>query len=142
MKDQRVPRGPVYLLCASVLLSSLPVRAHAPARPADSLQTTGHEIVGGIVAVSVAVGVGATIGIYYALHRPIKGCVTSGSNGLQITSEGSNQTYQLTGTTTAIKPGQVVSLKGRKKSAKGAPPTFDVDKVGKTYGSCAASPAQ
>lgn len=137
MKDLHVPRGPVYLLCASMLLSA------APARATDSLKTQGHEIVAGIVGVGVAAGVGLGVGIYFALHPTIKGCVSTDPDGLQIRDEKDQTMYGLTGATTALKPGEVVKVRGRKKSAKGKSPAtiFRVDSVKKTYGACSATPA-
>lgn len=112
-----------------------------PARP-DSLKTTGTEIVVGIVAVSAAIGVGIGFGVYHATHSSMKGCVTSGPGGIEFTNEGNKKTYLLTGTTTGVTPGTIARLKGKKQSAKrGAPPTFRVDKVAKTYDSCGSSTA-
>ena len=133
MKEHHVLRGSVYLLCVSVLFGSAP----APAQ--TSLKTQGHEIVAGIVGVAAAVGVGIGVGVYFALHPTIKGCV-SDKDGLEIANEKDHAIYRLTGSISDLKPGNVVSVRGRKKSAMGGSPmgAFRVDKVKRTWGTCAA----
>lgn len=134
MKDRRVLRGPVYWLCAFLLLSSVPA-------PADTLKTDAHELEAGIVGVAAAIGVGIGVGVYFALHPTIKGCVSTGPNGLEIRNEKDQAVYQLSGNTSTLKPGEVVSVRGRKRSAKEGSSTsaFRVDKVKKTWGACAVS---
>jgi hypothetical protein len=133
MKDQRVLRGPVYVLWACLFLMSVPARA------GTSLKTQGEEIVTGIVAVAAALGVGIGVGVYFALHPTIKGCVASIPGGLEITNEKDHTNYLLTGATSGLQAGEVVSVRGRKKSAKGGSSmgTFHVNKVKKTLGACA-----
>jgi len=134
MREHHVLRGSVYLLCASVLLGS------APAPAETSLKTQGNEIVAGIIGIAAAVGVGIGVGVYFALHPTIKGCVSSDQDGLEITNEKDHAIYQLTGAVSGLKPGNVVSVRGRKKPAKGGSSTgaFRVDKVKRTWSACAA----
>ncbi|HKF50376.1 MAG TPA: hypothetical protein VKB38_23640 [Terracidiphilus sp.] len=144
MKDKRVPRGPASLLCVSLLLSSLPAQAHVHTRAQNtSLQTQANEIGAGIIGVAAALGIGLGVGIYFALHPTIKGCVSSDPNGLSLKNEKDQVTYALTGATTTLKAGEVVKVRGRKKSASGtsASATFRVDGVKKTYGACSVTPA-
>ena len=126
----------VCLFCVWVSFTAVP--AHA----LDSLKTTSHEIVGAMVGVGVAVGVGVGFGVYYATHPTIKGCVSEGPGGLQLKNDKDQKIYSLTGATTDVKAGEVVSLRGKKKSAKGASTAdfFWVEKVGKSSGTCSSSP--
>src|SRR6266496_1527205 len=120
----------VFLVCACLL--PMNIRAKA-----DSLQNAATAIIVGVAAVGAAIG----IGIYYALHHgnSIKGCVVSGPSGLELQNEGDQQTFQLSGITSDVKPGDRMRVSGKKvKRAKGSSgnPTFLVDKPGKDYGAC------
>lgn len=126
----------ICLLAGSALLTDVPARA------SDNFKTMGHEILAGMIGVGAALGVGIGVGVYYGMHPAIKGCIAQGPNGLELTSDKNHQVYQLTGTTTALKAGEVVSVRGRKKTVKSTPPaeTFRVDKLRKTFGTCSATP--
>lgn len=122
----------ICLLCLSLLPTNVPARA-------DTLQNDAHAIVFGIVAVSAAI---VGVALYFALHHSasIKGSVASGPNGLEIRNEGDQLTYQLAGLTSAAKSGDVVRVKGKKKSAKGsAGPTFEIKTLARDYGACSAA---
>lgn len=133
MKRRWFHRALVCVLCGCL---STPVCARA-----DTLKTDAREIVAGIFGVAAAIGVGVGVGVYFALHPTLKGCVSKGPNGLEITNDKDQAVYELMGDTTALTAGEIVSVRGRKKSAKGGSSTrlFRVDKVKKTWGACAAS---
>ncbi len=121
----------ICLFCFSLLPVNVPAKA-------DKLTTDVNLIVIGIVAVGAAIGVG----IFFAFHHAssIKGCAASGQNGLEITNNGDHLTYLLAGITDGVKPGDIVKVKGKKKSAKGsAAPTFVVHSFSKDYGACSAT---
>jgi hypothetical protein len=122
-----------------VLIVVLSVVLATPAR-ADSLKTTGDEIVIGIVAVTAAIAVVVTIVvIHYSKKRTITGCVTSGQNGMTVTDEKDKQVYALSGDTTGIKPGDRMKLQGKKTTPKGSgkPLAWETKEVTKDFGVCA-----
>jgi hypothetical protein len=86
----------------------------------------------GIVAAVAAVGV--TIVVIHD-HHILRGCVASGSNGLELQTS-DEKTYLLEGNTADIKVGERVKLHGSRKKAKDHKDSFNVDKVSKDYGAC------
>ena len=127
-----------FRMCPVVICACfLPLNSTARA---DQLQTDANWIIAGVAATGAAVG----IGIYYAVHHAasIKGCVTSGANGLELQNEGDRQMYQLLGMTADVKPGNRVRVTGkRKKAPSGAAgnTSFLVEKLSKDYGACEVS---
>jgi hypothetical protein len=120
------------------VIIALTVALATPAR-ADKLQTTGEEIVAGIVAVSAAVVVVVVVvAIHYSKRRAITGCVISGENGMSVTDEKDKQIYALSGNTTGVKPGDRMRLKGKKVKSKGADSTrvWEARGVAKDFGVC------
>lgn len=86
-----------------------------------------------------AIGAGIGIGIYVAIrhNHSLTGCAVSGANGLQIQSQGDQQSFALIGEVAGIKSGDRVRVTGKKvKSNAGAPRQFLVEKLGKDYGAC------
>ena len=97
-------------------------------------------IVGGVVLASVIL-VSVEKG-----HHNIKGCVVTSQSGLELRDDKAKETYTLLGATAGTKPGDIVRLHGvKEKESKGstADPSFVVEKVMRTYGSCnvASAPA-
>jgi hypothetical protein len=129
----------IFLLCVLLLPNKAPAEG-----PGMSVETAAGLIIAGVAVAGAAIG----IGIYYSVshsHHSIKGCAVSGPNGLELQNEGDHQTFLLLGITTDVKPGDVVSLKGKKtKAAKGSTsdPTFVVEKLAKNYGACKVAPAK
>ncbi len=106
--------------CVSgILIIALAMVLAIPAR-ASNLKTNEHEIVAGIVGVSVAIGVVVTVLIFHYRSRKtaITGCVIAGENGFTVADEKDKQVYALSGNTTGIKPGDRISLQGRKAKSK------------------------
>jgi len=75
------------------------------------------------------------VGVYFAVHHghSLKGCASSGTDGLQLLNEGNQQTYLLAGNVDGIKPGDRIGVSG-KKSRPGK--KFVVGKLSKDYGPC------
>ena len=110
----------------------------AAAKPADASIPTQSDIVWMGVAIG-AIGAGIGIGIYAAVHHghQLTGCAVSGANGLQLRSEGDQQSYALTGDLAGIKSGDRVHVSGKKEKSKaGVPRQFIVEKFMKDYGAC------
>jgi hypothetical protein len=102
------------------------------------------EVVGiavGIVAVAV-VGTVVLVEVHKA-HHTMKGCVTSGPDGFELTSDGDRKLYILTGATAAVKAGDIVRVHGSKEKAEknsSVPRDFMVEKINRDYGPCGAAP--
>ena len=128
-------RALVCVLCFSLLPTDVPANA------SSNLQTTGHEIVGGIAAVSAAIVVLVVVLVVHNKPATVKGCVASSPSGLELTDSADKFTYLLTGATSDIKAGDVVKVKGKKKHGKsGSLSTFAVKELSKDYGVCPANP--
>jgi hypothetical protein len=117
-----------------VIAACLVVPAHA-----TSLDSTGRNIVIGIVVVSAAIGaVIAVVVIHYSKKRTITGCVGSEGNAITVTDEKDKQTYRLTGHTAGVKAGDRMKLQGKKTSSKvgGNSPGWKITKVDEDLGVC------
>jgi hypothetical protein len=93
----------------------------------------------GIVAVAAAVVVITVVVVHESTKKKaITGCVNSGDNGMSVTDEKDKRIYTLSGNSAGIKPGDRVTLQGKKVKAKGAnaPLAWEVNKVTKDFGAC------
>jgi hypothetical protein len=96
-------------------------------------------VIGGVVA-GTAAGAGL---LYWKLHNRTKlqGCVAG--EGDKLISEKTNQTYNLTNKQQhSLKPGERVELVGKKAKDSLGEPTFEVHKMSKDLGQCAATTAE
>jgi len=96
-------------------------------------------IVGGIAAVAAAVVIVAVVVIHRsAAKRTITGCVNSGQNGMTVTDEKDKQSYALSGNITGIKPGDRMTLQGKKIKMTHAAKTlvWETRKISKDFGIC------
>ena len=96
-------------------------------------------VIGGFAA-GAAAGAGL---LYWKLHNRTKlqGCVAG--EGDKLISEKTNQTYNLTNKQQqSLKPGQRVELLGKKAKDSLGEPTFEVHKMSKDLGQCAATTAE
>jgi hypothetical protein len=120
----------------AVLVIVLSAALVAPAR-AETLQTAGDQVIAGVVVVSVGLGILVTYLIVHHKHSrtAITGCVKSGANGMSLTNEKDQRTYALTGDPVGIKPGNRMSLEG-KRERSGQALVFQALTVTKDYGVC------
>jgi hypothetical protein len=104
----------------AVLIVVLCVALATPAK-ANSFDTTGRNIVIGIVTVTAALAVVITIVVLHESRkdRTITGCVNAAGSGMTITDEKDQQVYALSGNTVGIAPGERMKLKGKKVKSKG-----------------------
>jgi hypothetical protein len=95
-------------------------------------------IAGVIVGVVAAVAVVTIVAIHYSKKRTITGCVNPSANGMTVTDEKDKQIYVLSGDTTNIKPGDRMTLQGKKAKPKAADTTlvWEAKKVTKDLGVC------
>lgn len=120
--------SPVRLkaLAAIILLTTLVVPAHA-----ESLDTAGKQLYAGIAVVSAATVVGVIFLVRHEHHkmRTITGCVASGPAGMSLEADG--KIYPLSGDQKAIRPGEKMTLEGRREGNK-----FQTQSVIKDLGAC------
>jgi len=124
-------------LWRAVLVVVLAVALAAPAR-AESLQTAGEQVVAGIVVVSIAIGVLVTFLIVHYTHKKsaITGCVTAGANGTNtVTDEKDKRTYTISGDPVGIKPGDRMTLEGKRKQS-GKMLVLEAHSLTKDFGAC------
>jgi hypothetical protein len=70
--------------------------------------------------------------------RTITGCVSATDNGMSLTDEGDKRIYALSGNTAGIKPGERMTLYGKKiNSDEGSKPLgWKTDTISKDFGAC------
>jgi hypothetical protein len=133
-----------YLWCG-VLIVALGVTLSTSAEA----QTGGGKIVSNGTIAGVIVGVLAAVVIvaYVVIHessqkRSITGCVIPGASGMSVTDEKDKRSYALSGNTGDIKPGDRVTVEGKKIKPKGVgkPVVWETKTISKDFGSC-QSPA-
>jgi len=120
------------LIVALCMILAIPTQA-------DQLSDDARNAVIGIVAVSVALVVIIVVVVHESKKkRTVTGCVTSGANRMSVTDEKDKRIYALSGNTADIKPGDRVTLQGKKSTPKGAnaPLAWEVNKETKDFGAC------
>ncbi|HZO99096.1 MAG TPA: hypothetical protein VFD30_02265 [Terriglobia bacterium] len=90
----------------------------------------------------IAIGAAAAAGVavaYLALHNrgTVSGCVETADGGPQLVDPKNKRTYALIPGSADLKPGERVSLKGRKIRSDNGEMSFEVQEVKKDYGPCA-----
>lgn len=96
-------------------------------------------IIGGAVAVAAAVVI-VTVVVVHQSHkkRTITGCVNSDEDGMRVTDEKDKLVYALSGNTAGVKPGDRVTLQGKKVKPQdpNKPPSWETTKGIKDFGAC------
>jgi hypothetical protein len=109
-----------------------------PCQSSGSLGPSNGEVIGIIAGTGVAITAGTVVAVNHA-HHTLKGCASTGPDGLELETDSDKKTYSLVGITTGIQAGEVVKLHGNKvKKHKDNPghQEFLVQKVTKDYGPC------
>lgn len=99
---------------------------------------------GEVVGIGVGIGAAVVIGTVVLVHvnhshHEIRGCVSSGPNGLQVQNDSDKKLYTLIGVPANVKVGDIVKVHGDKeKQPKGSTATeeFKVEKMSRDYGPC------
>jgi hypothetical protein len=107
-----------------------------------SFGPSGAQITAAAIGVGAAVVATVVIIEVHHSHHTLKGCVSSGQNGLQVQTQGDTKTYALGGDTANVKVGDLVRFHGsRVKKVKGSAgnQTFTVEKISRDYGPCKVS---
>jgi hypothetical protein len=123
-----------FLLCGAASPSGCPSGQIGPSKG-----EVAGAAVGAVAVVAVTVVVLVEVN---KSHHTLKGCVTTGPDGLKLHELNSQKTYALTGVTANVKVGDVVRVHGSKqkgqKDSAGAQ-DFAVEKMSKDLGPCQAS---
>ena len=111
----------------------------APAAAQTGNSGYGYQgpILGPILAVAAALVVVIIVVVHESTKkRTITGCVNSGETGMSVMDEKDKRIYALSGNTTDIKPGDRVTLRGKKVNPNGAtkPLTWKVNMETKDFG--------
>ena len=94
-------------------------------------------IVGVIVGVVAGVAVVAIVAIHYSKKRTITGCVKPAQNGMTVNDENEQRVYTLSGDTAGVKPGERMTLQGKKiKPNAGNPLGWEITKIRADFGVC------
>jgi hypothetical protein len=129
-------------LWRGALISALCVALAIPAQAQpNSLDNMARNVVIGIVAVSAALVVITVVIVHESRKkRTVTGCVAPGEMryGMSVKDERDKQVYDLSGNTEDIKPGDRVTLQGKKAKPTGAnaPLYWEVIKETKDFGPC------
>jgi hypothetical protein len=130
----------VPFACAGAQSGIKPVRPVAEDKIPSSGQIDGA--LAGIIA-GVVVAVIVVIVLIHRSHRTdksrmITGCVSSAGNGMRLTDEGDKRIYALSGNTTGLKPGERMTLHGKKINSDDAnkPLGWKTDTIVKDFGAC------
>jgi hypothetical protein len=129
------------LLIALSFVLSIPADAQGPAAGGiggfGQIGPSTGTVVGAIVGVVVAVAVVAIVAIHYSKKRTITGCVKPAQNGMIVTDEKDKRVYTLSGDTIGVKPGERMTVQGKKiKPNAGNPLAWEITKIRNDYGVC------
>lgn len=147
MDFQRTPlrtNGALAFVCLTAyLLSGATAPQTCQTQAPTSIGPSGGEVLAAAVGVVAVIVVGTVVLVeVHKSHHTVKGCVSTGPNGVEVTTiEDKPRTYMLDGDTASVKVGDLVRVHGDKiKKAKDstADQVFRVQKINKDYGPCPA----
>ena len=136
MTQKSLWRG-VLIVVLSVVLATQGLADQprlAPTSIGPSKAASAAILIGiGVAAVAVVV----VVAILVTHHKPqtITGCVSSGANGMSVTDEKDKRNYALSGNTAGAKPGDRMTLEGKRKHA-GKALVFEAHTVAADFGRC------
>jgi hypothetical protein len=108
----------------------------------DQIGPSAGEVYGAAAGVAAVIVVGTVVLVeVHKSHHTVKGCVTSGPDGLLVHNERDQKVYALTGLTANVKIGDIVKLNGNKeKNQKDSAGDVDfmIQKMSRDYGPCSA----
>lgn len=115
------------------LIPGLAVTARADFTPVKTI------IVVASTTLAAAIAVVLVVSVHHRRKKiAITGCVLSGGEGMTITDEEDRKTYVVSGDTTGVKPGDRMTLQGKKVKAEGSGKTLEwkLNAVLKDLGAC------
>jgi hypothetical protein len=127
MNPKSLWRGTLIVVLSALLA--------APARADDKPVTIL------IVVAATTLAAAAAVLIVTSVHHRhkkivITGCVTAGEKEMTLTDEQDGRAYMLSGNTTAIKPGDRMSLQGKKTKAINKTLVWETEAVIRNFGIC------
>ena len=128
---------PQTFLWRGFLIAILIVALVSPAGAQD-FSGIAHNAEVGVVVAAVAVAVLVIVLVRVATHhkpQSITGCVHAGPNTMSLTDETDKQDYALSGRTAGVKPGDRMTLQGKRKHTGGML-VFEIQKVAGDLGAC------
>jgi hypothetical protein len=95
------------------------------------------EVIGIITGIAAAIVVVGVV-VYRSAHKQtsLTGCVNADQNGLSLTNSKDKKTYALVGNSADLKPGQQVTINGKKQKDSTGKLSFQVLRLTKNYGVC------
>lgn len=133
------------VLVAALLTNAIGQQPVPKPRPAAALDGVGLKAKATLATAAVVTAVALIgLGTYFIIQRAhtVTGCVTDDPNVLLLHT-GDGKTYVLLGATTNIKANTKIKVRGTKrKMIPGVidQPSFVVEKLNKTYGTCSVAP--
>jgi hypothetical protein len=126
----------VLIIALSVALS---MGAEAQTSQTGNLDFTKDKWLIGLGAAAVVIV--TVVLIHHSKNRTITGCVSSAKNGMSVTDDKDKRLYSLTGNMGGIKPGDRMTLQGKKIKPKDANKTlvWETKKINKDFGVCQPS---
>jgi hypothetical protein len=107
------------------------------AKASSQIGASNGTIVGAIVGIVAGLVVIAIVAIHYSKKRTITGCVKAGQNGMIMNDEKDKLIYTLSGDMAGVKPGERMTLGGKKiKPNRGESLGWEVAKIRTDYGVC------
>jgi len=138
MTRKSIWRG-VLIAVLSVALAA-PIRADKPRLIGTNSGAFEPVSKGAVIGIVVAVAAVAVLAVVLIVHHKshketITGCVASGANGMSVTDEKDKRSYALSGNTAGVKPGDRMTLEGKRKDAGNAL-VFRAKNVAGDFGAC------
>jgi hypothetical protein len=125
-----------YMLGVLITVVSLVLASPSKAQGSAAVGAAAGVVVIAAVAVVAAVVVTVVV-IHKSKNSKITGCTSSGGGGMILTNEKDKRVYMLSGNTADIKPGDRMTLQGKKLKASGSNTlTWETKKTTKDFGVC------
>lgn len=126
-----------FLIIALSFVLCMPAEAQGFGGGLGQIGPSKGAIVGAIVGVVAAVAVVIIVAIHYSKKRTITGCVKPAQNGMIVNDEKDKLVYSLSGDTADVKPGERMTLQGKRiKPNAGTPLGWEITKIRTDYGVC------
>jgi hypothetical protein len=105
---------------------------------ADQLKTDADKFLALAIVGAAAIVVVIVLVVHEsAKKRSITGCVNTAQNGMTVTDEKDKHVYMLSGDTSGAKPGERMTLQGKKFKPSGSNPLmWETKKITKDFGVC------